>query len=67
MYAEDLALDDSCEREIVEGIIEIIPDIMVAVFLGDFVVEAVGEGDVARLVVAAQQNDHLGVLDFVEK
>lgn len=44
MHAEDLSLDDGSEWQIVEGFIEIIPDVMIAVFLGDFIIEAIDIG-----------------------
>ena len=47
MHAEDLSLDDGSERQVIEGFIEIIPDVMIAVFLGDFIIEAVDIGYIA--------------------
>lgn len=67
MDAEDLSLDDSGEGEIVKGIVEVVPDIMIAVFFGDFVIESVDVGNVARLVVAAEEHHHFGILELVEE
>lgn len=54
MHAEDLSLDDGSEWQIVEGFIEIIPDVMIAVFLGDFIIEAIDIGYITWLVIAAE-------------
>lgn len=40
---------------------------MIAVFLGDLIVETVDVGDVAGLVVSSEEHDHLGVFYFVEE
>jgi hypothetical protein len=67
VHAEDLPLYNGCKGQIVECVIEIVPYVVVAVFLGDLVVEAVDVGDVAGLVVAAEEDDHFGVFDLVEE
>lgn len=54
MHAEDLPLNDGGEWQIIEGFIEIIPDVMIAVFLGDFIIEAVDISYIAWLVIAAE-------------
>ena len=58
---EDLVLDQSCEREEVEEVGEVLPDICVAILSQTLVVEAVDLGDLARLVVATQDCDALRV------
>ena len=52
MHAKDLSFDDGGEREVVEGVIEVVPNVVVAVFACDLIVEAVVVGDVSGLVVA---------------
>lgn len=47
MHTEYLSFDHCCEGEIVEGIVEVVPYVVIAVLLRDFVVEAVNIGDVA--------------------
>ena len=53
--AEDLVVDDDGEGEEVEHVGEVVPDVGVAVFAVAFGVEAVGLGDAAGLVVAADE------------
>lgn len=51
--AEDLVIDDAGEGEVVKHVGEVVPDSGVAVLAAAFGVEAVGLGNTARLVVAA--------------
>ena len=67
MHAEDLTLDDGCQRQVIEGIIEIVPDIVIAVLFGCLLIKAVDIGDVAGLVVTTQQHDVLRVFYLVQK
>ena len=53
MHAEDLVVDDNAEREEVEHVGEIVPDIGVAVLARAFGVETIGLGHAARFVVSA--------------
>lgn len=46
MYAKDLSLDDGCEGKVVKGVIEVVPNVVIAILLGDFIVETVDIGDV---------------------
>ena len=52
METEDLIIDQGGERQVVEQICEVFPDVGVAVFSETFVVEAVDLSDLARFVVA---------------
>ncbi len=54
-------LDESAERQQVEHLHEQFPRTFVTVLTDDFVVEAIGLGDLATLVVAPYQCDALGV------
>ena len=62
--AEDLAVDDGREREIVEDFRAVAPDGDGAVFAQALVVEAVDLSDLTRLVVAPNQHDAVRVADF---
>lgn len=62
--AKDLVVDEGREGEVVEKVGEVLPDIGVAVFAEALVVEAVDLGDLARLVVAAEDGDALRVSDL---
>ena len=62
--AEDLVFNKSGEREEVEEIGEVFPDVCIAVFPEAFVVETVDLGDLTGLVVTAEDGDALWVADF---
>ena len=64
METEDLIVDESSQGEVVEEVCEGFPDVGVPVFAQTFVVEAVDLGDLARLVVSAQDRYALRVPDF---
>jgi hypothetical protein len=59
--AEDFAVNDGAEDEEIEDLAAGFPDGGVAVFLLAFFVETVHLGDLARLVVAADEGDAVGV------
>ena len=61
MYTEYLVVDDDAQSEEVEHVGEVVPYVGVAVLSGTLGVEAVGLGDAARLVVAADEVNSLGV------
>ena len=61
MKAEDLVLDQSCERQVVEKISEVLPHVGVPVFAEALVVEAINLGDLAGLMVSTENRDALGV------
>lgn len=64
MHAKDLVIYDNTECEEVEHVGEVVPDISVAVFARALGVEAIGLGDAARLVVAADEVYSVGVSQF---
>lgn len=64
VQTEDLVVDERGEREVIEKVGEVLPDICVSVFAQTLVVEAVHLGDLAGFVVAAEDGDALGVADF---
>lgn len=53
VYAENLAIDDSCEGEEVEDLTACLPDRCVAILGLALFVETVDLGDLSRLVVSA--------------
>lgn len=55
--AKDLVVDDDAEGQVVKHVSEVVPDVCVAVLAAAFCVEAVGLGDAARFVVAADEVD----------
>ena len=57
VQAEDLILHDCRERQVVEQIGEVLPDVGIAVLAHALVVEAIHLGDLATLVIAAQDRD----------
>jgi len=59
--AEDFAVNDGAKDEEIEDLAARFPDGGVAVFLLAFFVETVYLGDLARLVVAADKGDAVGV------
>jgi hypothetical protein len=64
MKAEDLVIDEGGEREVVEEVCKVLPDVGVAVFAKTLVVESVNLGDLTRLVVSSENGDALGIADF---
>lgn len=64
VQAEDLVVDEGGEGEIVEKVGEVLPDIGISVLAETFVIEAVDLSDLARLVVAAEDGDALGISDL---
>ena len=62
--AEDLASNNSSDRETVECIHESLPDLDIAPALA-LIVETVDPGNVGAFVVAAEQEEVLGVLELV--
>ena len=64
MEAEDLVVDERGEREVVEQIGEVFPDVCIAVFSEALIVETIDLRDLAGLVVSSEDGDALGVADF---
>jgi hypothetical protein len=64
VQTEDLVVDQGSERQVVEKVCEVFPDIGVAILAETLVVKAVYLGDLAGLVVAAKNGDALGVSDL---
>jgi hypothetical protein len=64
MQAEDLVLDKSGEREEIEEIGEVLPDVCVSILAETLVVKAVDLSDLTGFVVATKDGYALGVADF---
>jgi hypothetical protein len=64
VQTEDLIVNQCSQRQVVEQICEVLPDIGVAVLAETLVVEAVHLGDLSRLVVSAEDGNALGVSNF---
>jgi hypothetical protein len=67
MHAKNFSFHDSSKWQIVKCVIEIVPYIMIAIFLCDFIIETINIGDIARLMISSEKYDHLGVFYFVEE
>lgn len=61
VQAENLVVDQSGKRQVVEEVCEVLPHVGVAVLAKTLVVEAVDLGNLSRLVVSAEDGDALGV------
>lgn len=61
VQTEDLIIDQGSERQVVEQVCKVFPDIRVAVLAETLVVETVDLGDLAGLVVATENGDALWV------
>lgn len=61
MQAENLAVNQSRQWQVVKQVREELPHVRIAIFAQALVVEAVDLGDLAGLVVAAQNCDSLTV------
>ena len=65
VQAEDVVLDDSSERQIVEEAGEILPDISIAILAKALVIEAIGPVYRAALVVSTKEVELIWILDLV--
>jgi hypothetical protein len=64
MQTKNLFFDESCEREIIEKVSEVLPHIRIAVFAQTFVVKAINLGDLSTLVISTQDKDAFFVANF---
>lgn len=64
VQAEDLVVDEGGEGEVVEQVGKVLPDVGVAILAEALVIKAVHLGDLARLVISAEDGDALGVSDL---
>ena len=62
--AEDLALDDGTDTEVVEDLTAVLPGVDVAVLAHGLFVETVDRGDAACLVIASKERDAVGILEL---
>ena len=61
MDAEYLVIDDHAQGEEVKHVREVMPDVGITVFPRTFCVKTVGLSNAARLVVAANEMNAMGV------
>lgn len=64
MNAENLVVNDSGKRNVVENLSAVLPDTNRAVLSQALVIEPVYLGDLSRLVIAANERDAVGIADF---
>lgn len=64
MKAENLVLNQSGKREIVEQVGEVLPNVRISVFTKAFVVKSVDLCDLSRFVVSTKDCDALRVTNF---
>lgn len=64
VQAEDLVVNQGGERKVVEKVGKVLPDVGITILAQALIVEAVYLCDLARLVVAAQNGDAVGVSDL---
>ena len=53
MHTEDLALDHSCDTEVVKDVSAVLPGVGIAVFPDSFIIETVRGRDLSRFVIAS--------------
>ena len=64
VHAEDLLIDEGCNREAIEAVSEGLPELDVVSSLA-LIIEAIDSVDGGTLMVAPQEEEVLGVLDLV--
>ena len=64
MHSEDLLIDDGCNRQAVEAVRKSLPELDVVASLA-LIVETVDAVDGGTLVISAQDEEVLGILDLV--
>lgn len=67
MHAKDLSIDDRPQRKVVKHVAAVPPNVGAPVLALTLVVEAVNLRDLARLVVAPDEGDPVGVADFEQQ
>ena len=65
MDAEDAIVDDGSQREVIEDVSAVSPNIERAVLPQAFIVKSVDLGDLPALVVSPDQRDQVGIADFI--
>ena len=65
MDAEDAIVDDGGQREVIEDVSAVSPNIERAVLPQTFIVKSVDLGDLPALVVSSNQRDQIGIADFI--
>ena len=65
MKAENIALDNSSQRKVVEEVGEGLPDLGITILTEALIVESIHLGDLLGFVVTSQNGDSLRMSDFV--
>mgnify|MGYP006888316163 CR=1 FL=1 len=61
VYAKYLSFYDSGEWEVIKGVIKVMPDVVISIFFGYFVIKSIYIGYVTALMVAPQQYHSLRI------
>lgn len=64
MKAEDLLFNDCSQREVVEQVSEVFPDVNVAVFAQAFIVETVDLCYLTRFMISSEYGDSILIADL---
>lgn len=59
MEAENLILDDSSERQVIEELGELLPNVCVAILSQTFIIETIHLCDLSALVIASEDGDSI--------
>ena len=67
MDTKYLSFYDCSDRQVIKGIIKIVPDIVISIFLCYFFIKAVNVGNVSGFMISSQKYNLLGIFYFVEE
>lgn len=67
MDAEDLALNDSTNAEVIENLSAVLPGVDVTILAHSLLIKTVDAGDAASLVITTEKCDAVGVLQLEAK
>ena len=67
MNTKETSLNDGSNGKIVEYLCEIVPDIVVAIFFTDLVVETIIHADGSGLMISSEKNNFIGIFEFKQK
>lgn len=67
MHTKQLSLNNSCQRQEIKRIIEIVPHIIIPVLFANLIVKTIHVCDVTRLMIPPQQYQQIRMLQLVKK